>query len=581
MKNRKKKNAITLLALVITIVIMLLLAGVAIQMTMGENGLIAKSVQAQKEQAKAELYDTAKLSYTSLNAKALENGQPSPQAELALSTTEFTNKYNVVGDDITDKNGNVIDTKENVLKSIMGETSGSTTTGGSATPGTTTPTESWPKTVGGVTIPEEDKDKMILKLKILTGSLNINFRSERISIDYGNGIKRESVDIRDGETIEYQEGEYILKASDFRDFGIMPGFGMYYTPWMEIEILQWGKIEASQINIHGVSKIYEPEPDKILIRYTGTHLTEIPEWLFSKKVTDKELGGFYIAPKLNKIPENLFKNNVNVESFEGMFENCDILEELPENLFKYNTKVLNFNTTFLGCRNLKNIPSSLFKYNTEVKEFTYTFKGTPLNSIPEDLFKYNTKVESFEYTFSECWNIKGIPENLFKYNTKVERFHRTFWKGAIKDIPENLFKYNVNVRDFDGTFIGCDSITEVPGNLFKYNIEARNFSHVFYGCDNLKIIGNELFRYNLNAENFDSAFGSCRNLENIPENLFNNNNNINKTILMFVNCNKISRVPNDIIEVVKKVKERGGAVGRMFEGCTSASNYNSIPDYMK
>ena len=59
MKKRKKKNAITLLALVITIVIMLLLAGVAIQMTMGENGLIAKSAQAQKEQVKAELYEIA------------------------------------------------------------------------------------------------------------------------------------------------------------------------------------------------------------------------------------------------------------------------------------------------------------------------------------------------------------------------------------------------------------------------------------------------------------------------------------------------------------------------------------------
>ena len=103
MKNRKNKNAITLLALVITIVIMLLLAGVAIQMTMGENGLIAKSEQAQKAQAKAELYETVKLSYINLKAKVVENGQSSPQAELALSTTEFTNKYNVVGDDITDK----------------------------------------------------------------------------------------------------------------------------------------------------------------------------------------------------------------------------------------------------------------------------------------------------------------------------------------------------------------------------------------------------------------------------------------------------------------------------------------------
>ena len=53
MKRAQKKKGITLIALVITIVIMLLLAGVAIQMSLGENGIIAKSVQAKKEQAKA------------------------------------------------------------------------------------------------------------------------------------------------------------------------------------------------------------------------------------------------------------------------------------------------------------------------------------------------------------------------------------------------------------------------------------------------------------------------------------------------------------------------------------------------
>ena len=67
MKRIKKKNAITLLALVITIIVMLLMAGVAIQMAMGENGLIVKSIQVQKEQVKSELYDTAKLGYISLN----------------------------------------------------------------------------------------------------------------------------------------------------------------------------------------------------------------------------------------------------------------------------------------------------------------------------------------------------------------------------------------------------------------------------------------------------------------------------------------------------------------------------------
>ena len=148
MGSTKEKNGITLLALVITIVIMLLLAGVALQMTMGENGLIGKSVQAQKAQAKAELYDTAKLSYTNLKAKALENGEANPQAELALSTTEFTNKYNIVGDDITDKKGNAIDTKENLintLKMLYHDTT---------------------KNIGGIQIPASDKDKLIIKVNV-------------------------------------------------------------------------------------------------------------------------------------------------------------------------------------------------------------------------------------------------------------------------------------------------------------------------------------------------------------------------------------------------------------------------------
>lgn len=102
MKRIKKKNAITLIALVITIIVMLLMAGVAIQMAMGENGLIVKSIQAQKEQVKSELYDTAKLSYISLNSKALESGLASPQAELVFSTTEFASKYNVIGNDISE-----------------------------------------------------------------------------------------------------------------------------------------------------------------------------------------------------------------------------------------------------------------------------------------------------------------------------------------------------------------------------------------------------------------------------------------------------------------------------------------------
>ena len=53
----KNKKGITLLALVITIVIMLLLAAVVIGMTINENGLVKKVEKANYNQAVAEMYE--------------------------------------------------------------------------------------------------------------------------------------------------------------------------------------------------------------------------------------------------------------------------------------------------------------------------------------------------------------------------------------------------------------------------------------------------------------------------------------------------------------------------------------------
>ena len=529
MKKRKKKNAITLLALVITIVIMLLLAGVAIQMTMGENGLIAKSAQAQKEQAKAELYDTAKLSYMSLNAKAIENGQPSPNAELALSTTEFTNKYNVVGDDITDKKGTVIDTKANLLNVIQGTVAGVFSSGG------TTAAESWPKTVAGVTIPEEDKDKMILKLKVKNHT-TVSFGTttypalmnvDPIEVDYGDGEKGEITDLYFGISKEYDRGEYILKFKNIKDFAL--------SEWgdFEIEVLQWGKIleknEENIIQISNVSKIYEPEPDRIPIGYKGLKLTEIPEWLFSKKITSTKMSKFGVNNSIVSIPEGLFKNNVNATSFEYTFYGCTGLTSIPEGLFKNNVNVTNFDSVFSNCSGLTNIPEGLFKNNVNVTNFDSVFSNcSGLTNIPGGLFKNNVNVTTFSDVFLNCSGLTNIPEGLFKNNVKVTTFWATFYScTGLTSIPEGLFKNNVNVTSFGYTFCDCKGLTSIPEGLFKNNVNVTSFKHTFYYCTGL------------------------------------------------------TSIPEIIVEFAKKVKEKGGDTHYMFCYCTLASNYTSIPEYMK
>ena len=54
-QKTKRREAITLLALVITIIIMLLLAAIAIQMAFGDNGLIIKASKAKKESQQVEI----------------------------------------------------------------------------------------------------------------------------------------------------------------------------------------------------------------------------------------------------------------------------------------------------------------------------------------------------------------------------------------------------------------------------------------------------------------------------------------------------------------------------------------------
>ena len=48
--NSKRANGITLIALVISIIVMLILAGVSLNATVGENGIITKASQAKEIQ---------------------------------------------------------------------------------------------------------------------------------------------------------------------------------------------------------------------------------------------------------------------------------------------------------------------------------------------------------------------------------------------------------------------------------------------------------------------------------------------------------------------------------------------------
>lgn len=418
-----KRKGITLLALVITIVIMLLLAGVAIQMTMGENGLIAKSNQAKKEQAKAELLEDAKLGYLNLKTKAIEEKSPTPEYESLLSTSEFLDKYNIVGDNITDKKGNVIEAKQeilNTLKMLYPKTDGK-------------------KTVGGVEIPESDKDKMIFKLKIKENGKSIiwcnmeNYTgpSTPIKIDYGDGTKGELTDYYWGSGKSYNKGEYIVKLENVEVFS-MGALYSYQEDGYEVELLQWGKIKTTgykNITLRNVSIIHEPEPADTIVEYRNGQFSEIPENLFENKKDSKYVSMFRDCNNLTDIPVNLFKNCINVESFDDTFFRCANLTNIPEDLFKYNINLKNVNYTFSECSKLENIPENLFKYNTNLEYMNEIFSEcTELTNIPSRLISNNSQLKEVENMFAGCKKIIDIPTNIIQDGIKLKERGGRAWR---------------------------------------------------------------------------------------------------------------------------------------------------------
>jgi len=100
----KRKNGVTLIALVITIIVLLILAGVTIAMLTGDNGIISKAQKAKDSTEEAKERENAEL-------KVVED-------YLSSQSTQIGEK---VQDLIAIKEDGIEDTNEDGSKAIIGE----------------------------------------------------------------------------------------------------------------------------------------------------------------------------------------------------------------------------------------------------------------------------------------------------------------------------------------------------------------------------------------------------------------------------------------------------------------------------
>ena len=391
----KNKNAITLIALVITIVIMLLLAAVAIQLTIGENGLIVKATKAKAEQAKSELYDVAKLEYLNLKTIAVTNNQPEPKVEAVLSETNFLSKYNIVGDNITNKKGEIIETKENLMKYIKNNESSSTSS-----------------------------EQLVLEIT-MTAPDFIEFYcydfDSLIEIEFHDNSKKTitALNVHSGASYskDYSVGKYILKLKGLNS-NHLNGLKIFSNPGnTTVDILDWGKEPNKQtsISLYSVNKIVAPEPDYLTVNYYNGKFNSIPNNLFSKKYNNEVMSAFLYCNNITSIPEDLFKNCVNAKYFYNTFFNCKNITSIPENIFKYNINATKFDNAFAES-GITSIPENLFANNPNITAVNYLFRNcNHLSNIPQSIINKCMSIPSHSSVFAGCTsasNYSTLPTGL-------------------------------------------------------------------------------------------------------------------------------------------------------------------------
>ena len=355
---KKQERGITLIALVVTIVVLLILAAVSISMLGGENGIITQAQNAKLETRAGEVEERVNLWKSEKISSKYTNATVKTEDELL----EKMKTDKILFEEEIDRENKIITIGTREISYKIDE--------------------------------ETDVGKEALKFLVNSGEDGIVYMPIAIDdygqyqIDWGDGTTGIDGTVTGGNRVEvasldntfvalYQSPaightyaeknkEYVVTITGYCNY-ISTNYPNC-TPGKIIEVLQWGETGLGAINLSdciNLKRIASPTENSFIDLhcfdedYYGSafgnciSLTEIPEDLFencpnAKKFEDTFSG----CTSLTSIPENLFANCLNVTSFEGTFSGCTSLTSIPENLFANCSNVQNFAETFCDCTGL-------------------------------------------------------------------------------------------------------------------------------------------------------------------------------------------------------------------------------------
>lgn len=171
---------------------------------------------------------------------------------------------------------------------------------------------------------------------------------------------------------------------------------------------------------------------------------------------------FYNCNKLTTIYEDIFEDLINVTTMGYCFYGCTQLTTLPK--VSTMTKIVSFIECFTSTK-IGTIPDDYFRYNVNVTSFNRVFNScTSLRNLPNNLFFYNEKVNNYAYAFYNCRNLilPATIFNLTKLNivtTFLEMFYTNSTAYSATGTIQDIWNYESGSAIKTRCFFNQTSIT--------------------------------------------------------------------------------------------------------------------------
>lgn len=418
--NRKLKNkkGITLIALVVTIVVLLILAGVSVSVVADKNGIIQNS-QETKEQTRAAMVEKERDLWK-LEGQIYQSDSEKETLEKVLERLE---KENTI-------------TKEE-KQAIL---------------------ETGEVTIAGKTI-------------IFIDGTIVACGNEEDSAD-GSFLGNTSIKRGDIEQINIITALNGHDANDEKTWDISERKNGRYLAWYEDK----DNNNFWEVTIAGNGRVKLNKSAKLLFKALGTYAGKIEmngiENLDTSEVTDMSYM-FTDGSQYTDLDLSSFDTS-NVTTMSGMFLNCSKLTNL--NLANFDTKnVVKLTNLFNGCSAIENINLSSFDTSNVTK--MYAMFGNCENLKNVNLKNFDTsKVTDMEAMFLNCKSLSKI--DLSNFNTSsVERLKRMFVNcELLTELDLSNFKTE-NLLNVETMFSGCKLLKKIDMRNATFD-KVQNYNYM-------------------------------------------------------------------------------------------------------